>query len=207
MQLDRTVIPRRCAHPDFEMPSQVSPIGRMSSITNALVQAIVPCVAPSEAEVDRALTVLGMGRGEKCRCVYCGSKRTEWDHLRPLVKDRRPTGFITEIANLVPACGKCNQSKGAAKWRAWIAGSAAGAPLARGVALRSVEESIARLEAYEVALPPEWIDFAATVGEAAFAAYWEHLESISAALRRCTDEGRGLRERINRRVLAVASKL
>jgi len=48
------------------------------------------------------------------------SPTTDWDHLRPLVRNRRPTGFISEIKNLVPSCGPCNQSKGAADWKAWM---------------------------------------------------------------------------------------
>ena len=42
------------------------------------------------------------------------------DHLRPLVKDKEPTGYISEIHNLVPSCGKCNQSKGNKEWKAWM---------------------------------------------------------------------------------------
>ena len=45
-------------------------------------------------------------------CAYCGNAMTEWDHLNPLVMDKQATGFITEIQNLVPACGKCNQTNG-----------------------------------------------------------------------------------------------
>ena len=62
----------------------------------------------------RSVIVLGE---EGARCAYCGDKASDWDHLRPLVVKRRPTGFISEIANLVPACGKCNQSKGNSPWR------------------------------------------------------------------------------------------
>ncbi|MFL6304101.1 MAG: HNH endonuclease [Candidatus Sulfotelmatobacter sp.] len=46
------------------------------------------------------------------RCAYCGNKSTEWDHLRPIITNQEPTGYITEISDLVPRCGKCNQSKG-----------------------------------------------------------------------------------------------
>jgi hypothetical protein len=51
-----------------------------------------------------------------------------WDHLRPLVKNKLPTGYISEIRNLVPSCGPCNQSKGASDWRAWMRGKARGSP-------------------------------------------------------------------------------
>jgi hypothetical protein len=29
-----------------------------------------------------------------------------------LVEEKEPIGYISEIRNLVPVCGKCNQSKG-----------------------------------------------------------------------------------------------
>ena len=44
------------------------------------------------------------------------------------------TGFITEIANLVPACGKCNQSKGNKPWRDWMLSGAKLSPTGRAVA-------------------------------------------------------------------------
>src|SRR4051812_27975243 len=103
----------------FRMPSVQTMVSRKSSITNAFVNAIIPVVPPTVAEIAEALRILGM-EAEDVRCAYCGDKSTEWDHLRPLVKARRPTGFISEIGNLVPACGKCNQSKGNSGWESWM---------------------------------------------------------------------------------------
>jgi len=71
------------------------------------------------------------------------SPTTDWDHLRPLVRNRRPTGFISEIKNLVPSCGLCNQSKGAADWKAWMTGKARGSPTTRGV--KDVADRVCRL--------------------------------------------------------------
>src|SRR2546421_98512 len=70
---------------------------------------------------------------ETVSCIYCGDKSSAWDHLRPIVDGRRPTGFISEIANLVPCCQPCNSSKGNSNWRAWITGSAPQSPASRGV--------------------------------------------------------------------------
>ena len=80
-------------------------------------------------------------------CAYCSDLYTERDHLRPLVVRQRPTGYISEIANLVPACGKCNQSKGNKPWRGWILSDAPRSPKSRQVA--DLESKIARLEAYK----------------------------------------------------------
>ena len=93
----------------FHMPSVQTMVSRKSSITNAFVNAIIPVVPPSMEEIEEALRILAM-TPDDVRFAYCGDRSSEWDHLRPLVKARRPTGFISEIGNLVPSCGKCNQS-------------------------------------------------------------------------------------------------
>ena len=40
-------------------------------------------------------------------CVYCGNPATEVDHLDPVA-----AGGGDELANLVPACARCNRRKG-----------------------------------------------------------------------------------------------
>ncbi len=106
----------------FSMPKQIKITGRLTSVTNAFVNSVIPVVKPTEEQVEEALRTLGML--DRPACAYCGDLHTEWDHLRPLVIDRRPTGYISEIDNLVPACGKCNQSKGNKPWKTWILGPA-----------------------------------------------------------------------------------
>jgi hypothetical protein len=128
------------------MPSPGNIAGRSSSITNAFFNAIIPIISPSEEEELEALKILGMDPTD-IRCSYCGDKSTEWDHLRPIITDQRPTGFITEIANLVPACGKCNQSKGKSDWRKWMVSSAKLSPKTRGKT--DIEDRMARLADYE----------------------------------------------------------
>jgi hypothetical protein len=103
-----------------------------------------------------ALALLGMN-ADDIRCAYCGDKSTEWDHLHPIITDQRPTGHITEIANLVPACGKCNQSKGKSKWHDWILSSARLSPKTRGVA--NLAERIEKLELYAMWKPATRIEF------------------------------------------------
>jgi 5-methylcytosine-specific restriction endonuclease McrA len=102
-------------HPSFSMPNRVKISGRSSTITNSFVQSLIPEVTPTESEVLHALGLLEIDP-ENPTCSYCGDPTTEWDHLRPLVRDKMPTGFISEIGNLVPSCGKCNQSKGNKPW-------------------------------------------------------------------------------------------
>lgn len=135
--------------------------GRSSSITNAFINAIIPIVEPSESEELEALRILGIDPAD-IRCAYCGDKSTEWDHLRPLITNQEPTGYITEIANLVPSCGKCNQSKGKSNWRTWMVSNARLSPRTRGVS--DLDKRIRRLRKYETWRKPRCIDFAAVVG-------------------------------------------
>ncbi|MGB9072402.1 MAG: HNH endonuclease [Terriglobales bacterium] len=166
-------------HPDFDLPSKGRVDGRTSSITAAFFQVITPVVSPSDGEVDEALAVLGMVKGGCC-CAYCGDPRTEWDHFRPIVKGRQPTGYITEIANLVPACGKCNQSKGNKNWKEWMLSAAARSPKQRGIS--DIAERVARLEAYERWREPICIDYAAIVGPERWSQYQNLLNTAVAHL-------------------------
>src|SRR5947209_1676947 len=92
----------------FRMPGGFTITGRTTSIRNVFVAAIIPVVRPSIDEIRRALEILELNPCD-LRCSYCSDQATEWDHLRPLVKDGKPTGYPSSIRNLVPSCGKCNQ--------------------------------------------------------------------------------------------------
>ncbi len=164
---------------DFDLPSKGRVDGRTSSITAAFFLAITPVIVPSDADVEKALEVWGMTAG-KCRCAYCGDPRTEWDHFRPIIKGRQPTGYITEIANLVPACGKCNQSKGNKNWKEWMFSEAARSPRRRGVA--DLDQRAKRLEAYEAWREPICIDYASIVGGERWSHYRDLLDAAVAHL-------------------------
>lgn len=179
----------------FRMPSIQTMLGRKSSITNAFVSAIIPVVPPSIDEIERALAILEMNPDD-VRCAYCGDMSTEWDHLRPLVLNRRPTGFISEIANLVPACGKCNQSKGNKSWREWMRGKAMRSPAGRG--LKDVEVRAARLEAYEAWRLPMRVDFEAIVGAQEWEQYWALCEAVVDELRNSQQVADDIRARVLR---------
>lgn len=90
----------------------------------------MPVIPPKSDEIKAVLTSLKQADAtdETLRCVYCGNHATEWDHLHPVVKDGGPTGYLSEINNLVPCCGTCNQSKGNKDWAAWINSNAKKSP-------------------------------------------------------------------------------
>lgn len=177
----------------FRMPTPMKITGRSSSITNAFINTIIPVIQPSEQDVRKALDILGM-TPETFQCSYCGSLASEWDHLRPLVKGKKPTGYISEIHNLVPSCGKCNQSKGNKEWRIWIFSAAKLSPTARGV--KDIPQRVARLEAYEAWCEPTRMDFGKIVGEELWNQHWENCERVQALMR----ESQVLSERIKKEV-------
>jgi hypothetical protein len=166
----------------FLRPRPVKITGRTSSITNAFVNGIIPCILPTEAEVQAVLDLLGLS-ADDLRCAYCGDPSTEWDHLRPLISGKRPTGYITEIANLVPACSKCNQSKSGAPWREWISGPAKRSPASRKIA--DLEQRIARLERFEAWREPRTIDFEHVVGSELWTRHWANWQRLIDLMHHC----------------------
>ena len=170
--------------------------GRSSSITNAFINSIIPVVPPSENQVKQALAILGM-TPETFQCAYCGSSASEWDHLRPLVKSKKPTGFISEIHNLVPSCGKCNQSKGNKEWKTWILSNAKLSPATRGI--KDLNERIRRLDVYERWEIPTQLNFESIVGADVWAQHWQNWERMQLLMR----ESQELAAKINRRVASA----
>lgn len=182
----------------FQMPAAQTMVSRKSSITNAFVNAVIPSIYPTESEVAEALGLLEMATTD-VRCAYCGDRSTEWDHLRPLVLNQRPTGYISEIANLVPACGKCNQSKGNKPWRDWMLSSARLSPTARRV--EGTADRIRRLEAFAQWRPPTQVDFLRVLEPHEWDEYWARCDAVNTDLRRAQEVADQLRERVRREIL------
>ena len=184
----------------FRMPNPVKITGRSSSITNSFINSIIPIVVPTEEQVQEALSILGMDL-DHFHCSYCGDVASEWDHLRPLVKDKQPTGYISEIHNLVPACGKCNQSKGNKYWKTWIVSDAKLSPKTRAV--QDINDRIDRLSKYESWCEPTKVDFEKVVGKEKWKQHWENWESVQNTMK----EAQKLASEINLLVAAEHQKL
>jgi hypothetical protein len=177
----------------FRMPAVQSMKSRKTSITNAFVSTIVPVVRPTDQEILEALKILGM-TVDSVECIYCGDKCNAWDHLRPIVIGRRPTGYISEIANLVPACQPCNSSKGNSNWKEWMLGEAPQCPKRRSIA--ELENRISRLEAYERWRTPTFVDFEKLLGSEVYANYWRELDRIIGELEQSQEMADELRQKI-----------
>lgn len=76
---------------------------RTSTVARSMASTLMPRIGYNDQTTNQ-------------KCVYCGDVANHLDHLFPLVENKRPSGFCTEPNNLVPCCGKCNQSKGAKPW-------------------------------------------------------------------------------------------
>jgi len=179
----------------FSMPRPVRISGRTSSITNAFVNGVIPCRRPTEHEVAEALRILELS-ADDLRCAYCGDRSTEWDHLRPLIAARRPTGYMSEIANLVPACGKCNQSKSGAEWRTWMLGPARLSPATRGIP--DLDARVARLEQFASWKEATKFDFEAAVGKELWSRHWANWEKLYALMHECEETAAEIRAAVDR---------
>lgn len=166
----------------FSMPSRAKITARSSTVTNSFVISIVPFHHPEESEIKKCLKILEMDP-QNLRCAYCGDKSTEWDHLRPLVLDKKPTGFISEIRNLVPACGKCNQSKGNKDWRKWIVSDAKKSPKTRKK--KDLDRRTANLTSYEKWGKVTAINFEKKINPHIWKQYWDRLEQLHDEMKNC----------------------
>ena len=98
------------------MPTKSNLKGRSSTISNAYAISVTPYIVPTDKEVEISYAALRIQEGQ---CAYCLGEGTGKDHLKPLVRNGMPTGYITSIENLVPCCSACNSSKGAKEFRQW----------------------------------------------------------------------------------------
>ncbi|WP_317416724.1 HNH endonuclease [Thermophilibacter provencensis] len=158
---------------------------------------------PSDEEIALALEALGMDALD-VRCAYCGDPATEWDHLNAIVLGKRPTGYISEIHNLVPACGKCNQSKGNKPWRSWMFGPSPLSPASRGVG--DIEERAEKIADYERRFPPVRIDFEAVVNGDLWKAYWDAHRDLIERMMRCEELATAVRAEISSQVESLRDR-
>ncbi len=169
--------------------------GRSSSITNAFINSIIPVIHPTEEEVKEALSLLDIPY-TKFQCSYCGETATEWDHLRPLVMKKKPTGYISEIHNLVPSCGKCNQSKGNKPWKEWMLSNAPLSPKSKEVA--DLDRRIELLEEYEKWKEPTKMDFESIIGGETWNQHWNNWDKTLRLMKESQNLAEKIREQVKK---------
>ena len=169
--------------------------GRMSSIAAVFVQAIIPRRVDKNAQAE-LYRRFGISPDE---CVYCGSEKTDEDHLRPIVKGKQSSGYFHTAENLVPACGTCNQSKSGADWRKWMEGNAVKSPARRNVS--GLSERIAKLAAFagvaqKPIIAPE--EMREIVGLELWDRYWSRLAEIGDLMSKAQSDADEILPRLER---------
>lgn len=159
----------------YQPPGGESIGARASAMRSAFVRSLIPNVPPSDLELAEAFSLLKLD-AEDLRCVYCGDPATEWDHFYPVMRNGQPTGYLTRIQNLVPACGKCNQSKGNRYWKDWMTSSAPRSPATRGV--KKLSQRIKRLQSFEAWGAEATVDFETALGRDAMKQHNDYLKQI-----------------------------
>ena len=164
------------------MPKPVKITARTSSITNAFVNGIIPCQYPNESEILGALEILEM-KSDHVVCAYCGNPNNQWDHLEPIVENQRPTGYISEIYNLIPCCSVCNSSKSGSNWFKWFTGDAKQNPKNRNIV--DLDKRIDIIMKYE-----KWckskrtkLDFEKIVGKKLWEEHWKNHDILIEKMR------------------------
>lgn len=151
----------------MKIPGKATISNRSSTVASQFARARAPYCKPSPAELVERYQKFGIDPA-KPGCAYCGSPQTEWDHLFPMVEQSGWTGYFTELDNLIPACGKCNQSRGSRPFGAWMRGRAPMAPLQvfqlrDGMtperAAAEVERRVAVIEAVVADRPPRRLSY------------------------------------------------
>ena len=100
----------------FKLPAKANLKGRSSTISNAFAISITPYIYPTSEEITKFYNSLAIDEGQ---CAYCLGDANAMDHIKPLVTNGLPTGYITDIHNLVPCCSACNSSKGKKDFSEW----------------------------------------------------------------------------------------
>ncbi len=99
----------------IKFPRIDKPTSRLPTIRRCLASTLLKREEFNEKDAETWLSFFP----EK-KCAYCGKPADNLDHLRPLCKSKKLTGYCTEPANLVPCCSKCNQRKGNKEWEEYM---------------------------------------------------------------------------------------
>lgn len=135
----------------------------------------------------------------KKTCAYCGNPATHLDHLYAMIDDRRPTGYGTEPNNLVPCCGKCNQSKGKMHWEDFMRNGNCnhlGTEQNPDPSM-AMQERIDIIKAFQAKMPAQHVNI-----DAALMADWDKL---LATLDQALVDADTMLERMKKQLYAVAS--
>lgn len=166
----------------FKMPARSTLKQRSSTINNAFAMSITPYIRPDNSELNDYYKKLKI---EENQCAYClrkgiGSGR---DHLKPLVHNGMPTGYITDIHNLVPCCSECNSSKGSKTFEEWYKSSKNIVRLKNfGLSEKNIEEHYETILEFSSNISDP-IDFEKILGKELWSEYKKRKEDLNRQLK------------------------
>ena len=176
------------------MPSKANLKGRSSTISNAFAISITPYITPDEIEIKASYEFLKIQEGQ---CAYCLGEGNSKDHLKPLVRKGMPTGYITNIANLVPCCSSCNSSKGAKEFKKWyISPENISRLKKKGMDDQTIEERYKIISDYEDKIE-EPIDYEQIVGKE----LWQEYKSRKKAFFEKLNEDQAFCDKLNKIII------
>ena len=159
----------------FKLPAKSNLKSRISTINNAFANAVTPYIEPLPSEIESFFNELHLEQGQ---CAYCLGKANTTDHVKPLVTDGLPTGYITEIKNLVPCCSACNSAKGSQDFRSWYKSKKNIARLhTEGLTDDQIEERFIIVSRYIDKIPPP-IDYKTILGDELWSEYLQRKEEM-----------------------------
>ena len=119
-------------------PQRKTPGGVYSDIERGLKE----CLASRHFTKDEMRQILDFFGKNPPECVYCGSKDVErWDHLVSI-----NNGGETVWGNIVPACQKCDDSKGTMQFEEWMKSNRPKSPLKREII--DIDDRIRKIKDY-----------------------------------------------------------
>jgi len=121
-----------------QVPQRTTPGFSFSIVKRALLE----CIAVRQFGKKEIKQVTAFFGGAPPVCVFCGASPIErWDHLIPVSR-----GGDTVLGNVVPACGRCDDSKRDLPFEVWALSSAPNSPGTPGVP--DLDQRLARIREY-----------------------------------------------------------
>ena len=184
----------------FKMPACQNLKNRSSTINNAYATSITPLVRPNDKdEIDQYYKELGVKENQ---CVYCLKEGNGVDHLKPLVKDGMPSGYITDIHNLVPCCSRCNSSKGSKSFKDWYKSDNNAKRLKDlGLDDNAINERYKKISDYENKIPGP-IDYEKIVGKEK----WDEYKKRKSDLIKQLEDDQKFLDELNKKIMSKKDK-
>jgi hypothetical protein len=110
---------KKLTQKQFRLPNAPNLNSRKSTIAKALSDGISPRLRPTESQFEEYSKFFPKKEGGY-DCAYCGNSFHYMEHFRPLVIELFPTGYGSDIYNLVPSCKNCNEKKKNDPWIKWM---------------------------------------------------------------------------------------